>query len=435
MSRRGIRAGSIGLCALLVALVGSATASANTLWVSTATPSAPFNSCTHPGYDSLQSAVNGPGTTIRVCAGTYEEQVQIERSVTIIAEGATLKLPATTATSTTPCDKANEAIPPGLPDQDAVSICGGVVTISGLKLDAIWPGEPVGSGVSCAYNLTGILVAGGAKLTLTNSTIIGAAPQQINGCQYGLGILVGIPGAGAIGAATATITNVAVHGYNKNGITVAGEGASAKISKATVEGVGPTSVIAQNGIGVQEGAKATITGVETAFNECNDAPACGPNPVTQYGGDGVYFYDAGAGSKITGSISYSNDIGVEAYDAPSTDPMITSDTVEGNRFSAVQIGEGTATVNNDTLTESNVGIQLVQFEGQKAAVGGTASHDTITDMSKWAVLGSSDNAAGDLFGEFSITGSKISGNPGPTPQKSVETENPAKLKIYAEKDH
>ncbi len=55
--------------------------------------------------------------------------------------------------------------------------------------------EPV-DGLSCGYNLTGILVAGGAKLTLTGSDVTGAAPRTINGCQYGLGILVGIPESG-----------------------------------------------------------------------------------------------------------------------------------------------------------------------------------------------------------------------------------------------
>jgi Right handed beta helix region len=423
----------------LVVVVGCtvvipATASASTLWVSTNHPSAPYTSCQHPGYSHIQEAVGGPGTAIHVCEGTYAEQLTIERDVTITGYGgATIALPAVTAKSNTACDTANEALT-GLEDQDAVSICGGKVTIKNLNVDAIWPGEPVGPGISCAYNLTGILVAGGADLALSGSTVTGAAPQKINGCQYGLGILVGVPESGLIGTGAATLTKDIVTGYQKNGITAAGQGVDVKINKVTVTGAAIEPALAQNGIGIQEGAKGTITGAMVSGNECEDIPACGPDALHQAQADGIYFYDAAEGSSVSNSTSNENDVGIEAFDTSSTDPMILANKVEGNRDEAVLIGEGQAKVNNNTLTNSNVGIELLQLEGQTAAPGGTANHDTIAGMHEWAVLGRSDKASGDLFGEFTITGSKISGNPGPTPLKSVETENPAKLKIYAEKD-
>jgi hypothetical protein len=431
VSKRGCRSASIGLCAVLAALATAAAASANTLWVAPVAPSAPFNSCAHPGYDSIQAAVEGPGTAIHVCGGTYEEQVQVERDVKITGYGgATLKIPATPTDSTTPCDSANEALN-GLPDQDAISVCGGHVMIKDLNVDAIWPGEPV-QGLSCGFNLTGILVAGGANFKLIGSTVTGAAPRTINGCQYGLGILIGIPDSGSIGTATATISKDDVSGYQKNGITAAGEGVQANISKVTVTGAGPETALAQNGIGIQEAAVGSISGATVSANECEDAPACGPG-LFQAQADGIYFYEAAEGSSISGSSSDGNDVGIEAFDVSST-PIIVHDKAEGDRDAAVQIGEGQATVNNDTMTDGKVGIQLLQFDGQGAGPGGTASKDTITGMSEWAVLGRSDKAAGDLYGEFTITGSKISGNPGPTPLKSVETENPAELKIFAEND-
>jgi hypothetical protein len=403
--------------------------------VSTKTPSAPFNSCEHPGYSHIQEAVRGPGTAIHVCAGTYEEQVQIERSVAITGYGApTLKLGATTANATTTCDKANEELSPKKPDQDAISICSGKVSIKNLNVDAIWPGEPVGPSVSCGYNLTGILVAGGADLTLSGATVTGAAPQKINGCQYGVGVLVGIPESGSIGEASATLTSDTIKGYEKNGIAVAGEGVQAKISKVTVTGAGPTEELAQNGIGIQEGATATVTDATISGNVCTEAGACGPDELDQAAGAGLYFLDAAAGSSVKTSTIDENGVGVEAFDAASADPTITDDKIENDLFSAVEIGEGAATVNSDTLTNSDVGIEVLQYEGQTVAAGGTASHDTITSMHEWAVLGRSDKAEGDLFSEFTIIHSKISGNRGSTPLKSVETENPATLKIYAEKD-
>jgi len=198
-------------------------------------------------------------------------------------------------------------------------------------------------------------------------------------------------------------------------------------------GAGPIAALAQNGIGVQLGAQATIKGATVYDNECEN-PTCGEDALSEYQSAGVYFYEAAAGSSVTKSIIANNDIGAEAFDATSADPSITSDKLEGNRWEAVQIGEGLATVDSDVMSGGNVGIQLLQYAGQEFAPGGTAVHDTIEHTKAWAVLGRSDDSEADLPGEFSITSSTISGNPGPRPLESVETQNPTKLKIYAEKD-
>ena len=58
--------------------------------------SAPGNSCTHPGYSTIQSAINAvaPGTVIHICAGTYTEQLTITKSLSLTASGSvTVKLP------------------------------------------------------------------------------------------------------------------------------------------------------------------------------------------------------------------------------------------------------------------------------------------------------------------------------------------------------
>jgi len=433
LSRRACVRALIGACAVLSALGVPAAASATTLWVSPAAPSAPFNSCAHPGYDSIQAAVGGPGTAIHVCAGTYEEQLQIERNVQITGfEGVTLKLPAVTANATTACDKANETLTK-LPDQDAISICGGKVTIKNVNVDAIWPGEPIESGISCAFNLTGILVAGGANLNLSGSTITGAAPQKINGCQYGLGILIGIPESGVIGHGSATLTNDTVTGYQKNGITAAGGDVEAHISKVTVTGAGPQPELAQNGIGIQEGATATITKATVSGNEC-DHSSCGPDALDEYQSDGVYFYGAASNARITDSTVDENDVGVEAFDSTGAIPFIDADKLVSDRYESVLISEGAATVNSDTMTDANVGIELLQFGSQSVAPSGTGTTDKIEHMAKWAVFGRSDNSPEDKFGAFTITKSKISGSPGPRPLESVESENPTKLKIFAEGD-
>jgi nitrous oxidase accessory protein NosD len=411
-----------------------ATASAATLWVSNKTPSAPYNNCAHPGYDHIQTALGGPGTAVHVCAGTYAEQLNIQQPIAITGyEGATVELPATTANSTTSCDVASEAAT-NRPDQEEISICGAYkVSIKNLNVKAIWPGEPVGPGVSCAYNLAGVLAAGGAELTLSGSTITGAAPQVINGCQYGVGVELGMSYTEPLSTATAKLSKDNISGYEKNGIAVEGEGTYAAITDVTVTGAGKTPAIAQNGIGVQFGGAAKIVGSTVSGNECEYPSVCGPNPLTQYGGDGVEFYEAGSGSSVSKSTITENDEGVEAYDSTAADPAITSNTLEKNRWSAVEIEEGSATINGNSMSDSNVGIQLLQYAGQAYAIGGTATHDKIEGMNDFAVQGSSDKSEADLPGSFSITSSKISDNPGPKPLESVNSES-LTLKIYAEKD-
>jgi Right handed beta helix region len=436
MRRKRSRAHWAGMLigALICAVAAPASASASTLWVSQNAPSAPFNSCEHPAYQHVQEAIDAPAQAIHVCGGTYAEQLTIQRAVKITGyEGAKLILPPDTLDSSTPCDTAN-AEASGTSAQDAISICGAyTVTIKDLDVEAIWPGEPVGPSVSCAYSLAGIQAAGGADLELIDSTVTGAAPKTLNGCQYGVGVLIGLSDGNALGVGTAKLSGDTIDGYQKNGIAVEGTGSEATITKTTVTGAGENPVIAQNGIGVQLGAKGTITKSTISGNECGEA-ACGANELSSYQSDGVYFYEAAAGSSVSKSTINGNDVGVEAYDATSADPLIQHDTLEGDRWESVSIAEGSATVNNDVMRGGTVGIQLLQYAGQGYGATGTGSHDTIEGMSAWAVLGRSDKVESDLPGEFSITSSKISGNPGAKPQQSVESENPSSLKIYAEKD-
>ncbi len=423
-----------GAVAAVMCIAVPASASATTLWVSPATPSAPYNSCAHPSYSTVQGAINGPGTTIHVCPGTYVEQLQIERPVTITAPetGATVKLPSTPVDSSTSCDTAIHA--PYQPNQDAVSICtSGTVSISGLKIEAIWPTG------TCYGSMYGIFVAGGGTLKATKVTVDGAGPSPIDGCQGGVGIEVGTARTEPAEVGHATLSGDTVSGYQKNGITDEGDGTSINVISTTVTGAGPTTEIAQNGIQVSYGASGKIAKSEITGNECDVASACGENSQTETQSTGVLFFGAAAGSHVTASKINGNDIGVYTEDTEASAPAasqisITGDTLEADRYEAVLISQGWATVNHDTISNGNVGIQLLQYAEQTYGPKGTGSDDTISGMSKWAVQGYSDNEPGDKFGTFTIRGSAISGNPGPTVAESVNTNNPEKLTIITERD-
>jgi hypothetical protein len=406
--------------AALIVIAVPAVASANTAWVNNETPAkAPFNSCANPGFSAIQAAIGSPTTVIHVCKGTYEEQLQIERALTITGEaGVNVKLPAVPANSTTPCD-APEA-------QDLVAVCGkGVVKLSALTLEGRWTGAP-----NCAKEFFGVLVGGEADLVFTKSKILHAGAEPINGCQQGVAVQVGRNKTSQVGVAT--LTSDVIEGYQKNGITVDGPGSKATIGKTIISTV-PQAGIAQNGIQVSTGAFGKITEATITGNECNLPSVCGENGLTQTQSTGVLFAEEAKGSTVSKSVINENDIGFYNYSVTEENKpqaTITGNTMENDRFEGVELDQGFAAVNKNVIRKGNVGIQMIQYGSQTLGPRGTGTEDTIEAMKVFAIEGLSDSQPTDQFGSFTISNSKISGNPGATPATSVSTNNPAKLKIF-----
>jgi hypothetical protein len=399
---------ALGALTALAALAPMAHA-ATSVWVSPAPVKGPFSSCATPGYNSIQEAVsvNPQHSTINVCAGTYKEQLRIEKQVTIAAQsGSVLQLPASPVNSASSCDVAEE--------QDLITLCGaGKTKISGLTLEGRWPAGCTG------IESVGVLVGGNTALEFTGSRILHAGPEPINGCQTGLGMLIGHNRNKQVG--TAKLTNDLVEGYSKNGITIDGPGSTAKITSVTVK-TEPTSTGAQNGIQVSRGATAKISGSTVEGNECLQSPACGPNEKAfspwqeEEDATGILFYLAGGGSQVKNSTISGNDIGIynllQGSEAAKT--TILGDQLIANRFWGVALDQGTATVSNDTIRgPGRVGIQIVQYgephqfkepeAGQEFGARGSGKHDTITGMSACALEGLSDNNVKDLAGSLTIT--------------------------------
>ena len=341
-----------------------------------------------------------------VCAGTYAEQLQITKSVSVRAVGnVTVTLPGTPANSSTACDTAISAHT-GLSDQDAVAICGPVsASLTGITVDAVWPS------VNCGVGLFGVLVAGGGTLTFTDSAITAAGTQPINGCQNGIGIRAGVPGTTPAEPGHLIMRGSSVSGYNKGGVVVSAAGSTGVISNSTIRGAGPTPVTAQNGIQVSGGAKAAITGSTVSGNECNDAAApCGPDGLNDTQSTGVILFGAAAGTSVTSSTLRGNDIGV--YDTPDTsvptsarpDAVLAEDSFTGNRYEGVVLDQGNASVDASVFSGGNVGIEVLQYNGQVLRNAETASLDRFSGLRTASVDVLSDRASsGDLPGSFQIS--------------------------------
>jgi hypothetical protein len=224
------------LAALVGAFAFAGTASAATQYVSPfPVVIGPGTSCTLPNFNSIQLAVSAaaPGDTIVVCDGVYPEQVVINRDLSLIGSGnSEIKAPA--------------------------SMSGDLVTVMGpvdVSMSHFIVAGPVPGG--CGTIQAGIRVRDQASLNLSYTSIRDIRGEPLSGCQNGEAIRVGMRGDGA-GPGHATIDHVIADDYQKNGITVNGEDSTANIMNTTVSGVGPTAVLAQNGIQVSRGAAATI---------------------------------------------------------------------------------------------------------------------------------------------------------------------------------
>jgi hypothetical protein len=249
------------LVASVCVFAGSASAAGSVIYVAPNAPTLGLN-CGFPDTNSINAAIlmAPSGGTIIVCDGVYNEQVVVNKSVTLAGSGNAIIQPTTL-----------------LNDQDAVTVTGATTsaTMSGFIVSGPGPG-------GCASIQAGIRVRDGATLDLSNTTVrdirdVGnGSPYPFSGCQNGEGIRVGARG-GVGGPGHATIDNVIVTHYQKNGITISGAGTNARVTNTTVTGFGANDLIAQNGVQVSGGAAATISTSTIRDNDYtpNSFFACG----------------------------------------------------------------------------------------------------------------------------------------------------------------
>jgi hypothetical protein len=396
----------LGVAAALVAPASAASAGVPTqFWVSqTGLPTGADRSCPTAAYATVQSAVLAaeaaetlsPRTvpTIELCPGTYSEQVTILKSLVLtrapVAAGlgpVTIQLPAAVGSnqalglSTTNCQADDAAQSIQVP-QSVIEICsarpGGAntlgvgVSINDITVEGNWPTTV------CYDSLYGILVGGGAALSLTNSTVeqIGAYP--LNGCQGGVGVQVGLSSTDQIGLAS--LSGDIIETYQKNGITVDGPGSYGDIVKTAVTGDGPTPAIAQNGIQFSFGATGSVTHSTITGNNYTGTGGASSIGILVFGGGGsacgigpsspLVKYATFADNTLIG-----NDVGIYLSNVNSTCTKSattpTRDTALGN---VIQNSHGYPSADaNISGWSTGVGYQAgVSDEGDGDAIGDNA---------------------------------------------------------------
>lgn len=309
-----------------------------------------------PGiFTTIQAAVNAAnpagGDTIKINPATYTEQVTIDKSLTMQSTGLGVVI------------QSPSTLTPDLAQNALVEIGGdATVNMSDLTLEGPAPSS-VGNG-----GIVGIYVVGGATANVTGTTIDKMRQEPLNGVQTGLGILIGSTGQNQVGHAT--ITDCTITDYQKSGIVTGGNGTTVAITSTTVTGVGPTSLIGQNGIQITNGTTAEVRSNTITGNQYTGTTS-GPNPFTDVQSIGILNYGS---SSITGNTVTGNDLGI--YNN-STGTTISGNTVQGNGFEGVLLDQGTATVSNNTITGNNIAVAVIAFAGNTADSKGTLVSNNI----------------------------------------------------------
>ena len=187
-------------------------------------------------------------------------------------------------------------LPTGFNGLTAAQIGGdvtGTLDATGCNIGVYYDATTLPGNVSSAdifgANYYGVLV-NGASVNVTNSSIHDIGETPLNGAQHGNAIVY-------LGGASGTISGNTVSHYQKNGITVRDAGTSVSVLNNVVTGEGPITYIAQNGIQISYGARATVMGNTVSGNNYTPKAwvACG-----------LLLYQAG-GVKVSGNTLFANE--------------------------------------------------------------------------------------------------------------------------------
>ena len=124
----------------------------------------------------------------------------------------------------------------------------------------------------------------GSSALVTDNHITHIRDTPFSGCPNGVGVLVGRSALNTFGAAT--VVHNLIDDYQKGGVVVDGladttiANSNAEVAYNEIDGIGPTAVIAQNGIQVSRDATANVHHNVVAHNIYSPATTTGEGILT-----------------------------------------------------------------------------------------------------------------------------------------------------------
>jgi hypothetical protein len=316
--------------------------------------------CPNAAFTRIQDAVDAasPGSQIRICKGTYVEQVSISKPLDLEATSGAVLVPAAMQANSASLS-SGRAIAAALLVTNATN-----VTVRGLTLDG------ANNGISqCAPDLMGIYFQNASgevdRVAIRNFKLA----ASLNGCQSGTGIFVQ---SGNGGVSQVEIHRSTIHDFQKNGITANEIGTSASIDENVVTGLGPTTGAAQNGVQIGFGAAGSIqnnTVTNNVWSPCIAIATCTAVAtnilVTQ--SDGVMVKDNVAGISQVGIFLHANQGQVLENRAFATavfdgihiegdQAQVKRNAVFNGAQSGIFIDGNNNVVDHNVITEASIGI-------------------------------------------------------------------------------
>lgn len=325
--------------------------------------------CPRAAYTSIQAAVNAahPGDYIRVCPGTYPEQVTIDKSLFIRADNGVTVIPSGVVSNATgPSGDAIAAIIVA-ENTDHVDFEGFIVDGSANGL------------TECSPRLIGILYENASGTIRHNAIRNTQLGSSLNGCQSGNAIEVESTSnmESKVGIAENSIDT-----YQKNGITANESGSLVLVDGNAVTGIGPTTGAAQNGIQIGFGADGRIINnvvADNVYSPCISSSNCPANAagILIYQSDGVTIDHNTVGSSQVGVLVGANNAFVTNntvfHSAPLDGIALIGNTNSASLNTVSNSGEAAVYVqgNNNSIFENEIigaSIGILKIAGSTGTV-------------------------------------------------------------------
>jgi parallel beta-helix repeat protein len=278
--------------------------------------------CKKAPFTSIQAAVTAasPGDSIKVCPGTYTEQVKVTKD--------RLKL-----FSRNPREATIKA-PPAMADPKAiVEIAGGddvsvrdfvISGPGGGPCDSIRYGVLIGSTASDPNGTT-------EDTEVRDNHITQIRDAGSSGCQNGNAVQVGRDFTGIV--ATADVNGNDIDAYQKTGVVVDGSGSSARVRQNDITGLGSVNFIAQNGVQVSRDAVGEVR--QNTITDNLFAPQT-------FASAGVLMFEANSATEIRQNTILRNDEGV--YLTGQDGGTVRQNESSDNTFDGFGLTEGSTNI-------------------------------------------------------------------------------------------
>jgi len=396
---------------------------------STATQTVYAGSCGTPNKATISLAVAAvaAGGTVKVCPGTYAEQVVIAKNLTLIGvQSGTADAAVITSPAGGVVQNSNDTYPGAFPVAAQVLVQNAAnVNISNITVD--------GSGnlvTTCGLDLRGIYYQNASGTLNQVATRNQVLPAGYTGCQSGEGIFVQSGYSG--GTAKVNILSSSVSSFDKNGITVDGPGAGGNIAGNFIAGVGPTTGAAENGIQISDGAAGTILGNvimdEIWAPDTSSQPYNAASGILIYASQNVVVEANVVGSTQYGIVTITdNTSGVENNPLGLGDHTIINNNLVQNTqiFDAIDVCSNSNSIQGNTIfnaTESGIHLDSTcGTTGTKNIVFLNTINESCAGILEGATTGNS--IGGTNFSN--VVNTTLSGNVCPAPVAPAVAANAA----------